>query len=648
MKMLTLVTLGLYGFISSGIFAQSPISISTIEELQQIGQDVAYPLGGDYVITQDINASATATWNDGRGFSPIGGGGLLQPVQFTGSLDGQGHSISGLVIYLTDAPVAFTGLFAAIGATGRVENLGLTNCQITGQIGVGALAARNGGFISGCHMSGTVHGTDQIYMGGRVGGLVGENLDTGVITNSYTSGTVHSEGDEGGIGGLVGVNSGAIDGCHSEAVIIAAAQAGGLVGIHKISGATPPTGEPGTPGTLTNSYATGAVTGESVLGGLVGQNGINDAPAQPVIADCHATGSVSEREGYLAGEIGGLVGNNKGRLLRCYAEGSVSGDWALGGLVGRNNSTDNLLQCYATGNIAGNSSAGGLVGVSLSGNITQCFALGNVTVSNTIAGGFAGELSYGAISDCFSTGTVTAESTLAGFATVSDGVTLQQCYAAGPVHETVSDPHSFGAGGFLIGVDTIVTACFWDMEASGVSYSTAGEGMTTVAMMQKSTYTDAGWDMQAVWGIDNSAAYPCLRWASPECGLESNLAVTLEGGTVITRESGDKYTFKALVSDALGTVAYQWYFDDGDKSVLPIEGPNGPEFHIPYISEADAGWYSCAVTDDTGTVTSAPVRLVVVDQLPLFNAAAQLALLALLLGLGVSLLHRSAAGHRIS
>lgn len=641
MYLQTLIVLGLCILVAPGSVAQSSIAISTIEELQQIGRDAAYPLDGAYVITQDINASTTSTWNDGRGFSPIGATGTLQPVQFTGSLDGQGHSVNSLVIYQTDAPTTFTGLFADIGPTGRVENLGLTDCQITGQIGVGAIAARNGGVISDCHVSGYIHGTDQLYMGGSVGGLVGINLDTGIITNSYTSGTVHSTGDEGGVGGLVGVNSGSIDGCHSEAVIEAAAQGGGLVGLHKISGNSAPTGEPGMPGTLTNSYATGPVTGENILGGLAGQNGTSGSIVQPIIINCHATGPTSEREGYLASEIGGLVGNNKGYISLCYAEGSVSGYSAIGGLVGRNDSGEDLFQCYASGNITGVSGSGGFVGISQSGNIIQCFALGNITLSNNIAGGFAGELSYGLVSDCFATGAVTAEASLAGFATVVEGITIQRCYAAGSVEETISDPQSLGPGGFLVGSGATVTSCFWDMDTSGVTFSTAGEGLATTAMIQQSTFTDAGWDMQTVWGIDNGVAYPCLRWSSSQCGLERILTVVLEGGTMITRESGDNYTFKAVVSDASGTITYQWYFDGGAKSTLLIEGANGPEYHIDYINETDAGWYSCSVTDDVGTATSTSVRLMVVDQLPLFNATFLLVVLTLLLGLGISRVRRS-------
>ena len=51
-------------------FADMPIAIDSIEALQRIGQDPAYPLNGAYVLTGDIDASETVNWNDGAGFLP--------------------------------------------------------------------------------------------------------------------------------------------------------------------------------------------------------------------------------------------------------------------------------------------------------------------------------------------------------------------------------------------------------------------------------------------------------------------------------------------------------------------------------------------------------------------------------------------------
>lgn len=59
--------------------AQAQTSISTCSELQNISGD----LSGSYVLAADINCA-------GFPFSPIAG--------FTGTLDGQGHTVSNLTV----------------------------------------------------------------------------------------------------------------------------------------------------------------------------------------------------------------------------------------------------------------------------------------------------------------------------------------------------------------------------------------------------------------------------------------------------------------------------------------------------------------------------------------------------------------------
>ena len=61
-----------------------PIKIGTAEELEKIGNDSSYPLNGNYILTADIDleGSVENLWH------PIG--------KFTGTFDGNGHTISGL------------------------------------------------------------------------------------------------------------------------------------------------------------------------------------------------------------------------------------------------------------------------------------------------------------------------------------------------------------------------------------------------------------------------------------------------------------------------------------------------------------------------------------------------------------------------
>ena len=99
-----------------GTPALAVIEINDIEELQKIGNDSGYPLDGDYILGNDIDASATVSWNGGKGFKPIApdtdsGSEFYQGTYFTGTFDGKGYTINILYIYRPDEE--FVGLFGA-------------------------------------------------------------------------------------------------------------------------------------------------------------------------------------------------------------------------------------------------------------------------------------------------------------------------------------------------------------------------------------------------------------------------------------------------------------------------------------------------------------------------------------------------------
>jgi hypothetical protein len=78
-------------------------------------------------------------------------------------------------------------------------------------------------------------------------------------------------------------------------------------------------------GAISNSYATGRVTGGAIIGGLIGTND------RGTISNSYATGSVTGGD-----DVGGLIGtNDSGTITNSYATGSVTGygDWS-GGLLG--------------------------------------------------------------------------------------------------------------------------------------------------------------------------------------------------------------------------------------------------------------------------------------------------------------------------
>lgn len=152
--------------------------ISNAEELNSL-QRVAEKLAEDltdrdalsynYALKNDIDASSLVDAEGKSTYNTIGRG----DTAFTGTFDGNGHTIVGLQ--------ANGGLFGKLANGAVVKNVNISSSVFTGNEGdsVGAVAAENnGGTISGISGYGnTVKGS-----GGYIGGLVGKNY--GGISNS--------------------------------------------------------------------------------------------------------------------------------------------------------------------------------------------------------------------------------------------------------------------------------------------------------------------------------------------------------------------------------------------------------------------------------------------------------------------------------
>ena len=199
-----------------------------------------------------------ATWtvanyddSSDTGWQPIGRG---FPDVFAARFDGNGYTISNLMINRSGSDDI--GLFGETTSS-RIANLGLLDVDIIGQDFVGGLVGENFSRITNSYVTGEVRGSSV------VGGLVGKN-EGNLITNSYATASVTGTGNN--VGGLVGRNvgtafimnsyaTGRVEGSDSSSNV------GGLVGMNESLGS------------ITNSYATGEVTGSgATVGGLVGNN----------------------------------------------------------------------------------------------------------------------------------------------------------------------------------------------------------------------------------------------------------------------------------------------------------------------------------------------------------------------------------------
>jgi hypothetical protein len=307
-------------------------------------------LSGNFALGGNIDASATGNPADphyfgAAGFTPIGSS---NSSSFTGTFDGLGHTISNLFINLPTT--SYVGMFGFVNTGGVIINVGVVNGNVTGGTsqnqaaagilvgasygrvtnsytsgtltdaynwGTGGLVGDNGGTIDGSHSSSNVSGV------GSLGGLVGSN--NGSISSSFATGPV--TGQDRYIGGLVGTSAGSVNTSYATGSVSGAGYVGGLVGANE-------------GGSVNNSYATGSVNCVSTctsanrfMGGLVGfvqDQNVNGTPIPGTVSNSHATGTVTG-----GSYAGGLVGaDDLGPIVNSYSTGSVVGIAEVGGLLG--------------------------------------------------------------------------------------------------------------------------------------------------------------------------------------------------------------------------------------------------------------------------------------------------------------------------
>ncbi len=193
---------------SSYMAVPNKIEISSFEELQKIGNDIAYPLTANYELIKDIDAS-------GSNFKPIGDG----VHAFSGMFDGKNHTISNLTI---DEPNRdFTDMFGYTEYA-RVMNLTLKNAKVTGSWNVGALAGEtdNSVVTNVVSLNGDVLGTS--FVGGLIGLARSSNLNV--------VGTMGSVRGNDIVGGLIGGSASVVQDAFSVNVVKGYESVGGSHG----------------------------------------------------------------------------------------------------------------------------------------------------------------------------------------------------------------------------------------------------------------------------------------------------------------------------------------------------------------------------------------------------------------------------------
>ena len=210
------------------------IEISTAEELAAVNEN----LSGNYILTADIDLEGEE-WTPLGAFVPASMEGEEAEIPgeeyaFTGTFDGNGHTINNLVV---NQPEAYTlGLFGCI-ANADVGNFTVENASADGIMMVSDVVGHS--FCSLVHDINLIEGTVNAHVSeemeeaaeGMYGGIVGAGLGSQIVNCSASAAIILPDGlaNAGIIGG--GLQGTSVIGCSATGTVTAGDNCYGLGGI---------------------------------------------------------------------------------------------------------------------------------------------------------------------------------------------------------------------------------------------------------------------------------------------------------------------------------------------------------------------------------------------------------------------------------
>lgn len=282
----------------------NPYPIASVDDLKAMGSKLEEGTMTYFQLDGDINMEGVSGWE------------AINPLGFPFNLDGKGHTISNYA--------GTTSLFGMV--VGKIENLNVTNAQITNVSGpIGILGAYGGTQDDAVEVS-------RVNVSGK-------------LTNTVAHGT----------GGLFGVIVNAtINICSADVVISSTKYDSG--GIYGYDNTQAPKRS-----VISNCWTSGDITGNRMVGGIAGNAANNAAYSEVVIKNCYSTARVHAQFKY-----GGIVGDAaqgqktgegldiKNHIEKCIAwneaiYSDVADDavhYSAGAVVGFTSIKNYLVDCY--------------------------------------------------------------------------------------------------------------------------------------------------------------------------------------------------------------------------------------------------------------------------------------------------------------
>ncbi len=292
-------------FASGAGTPEDPYVIETKEQLALVASYLGshFELGADIEFTESDFAADGAFYNGGKGWEPLGSS---VNNAFTGSFNGNGYSISGIVINASESSESYFGIFGV--NKGTIKNFSVEDISIDVSGGgttvfAGAVAGENNKTVENISASGNIEISEDSSASGAssylyIGGITGMTAEGSAVTNAENSVGVVVSSVKSNIyaGGISGYVIGTVDSCRNAGSVTASnavsyqIYAGGIAGLND--------------GTVKNVYNTAQVSAKSTVSSFI--------------------------------YAGGIIGSNRNYTELCYNAGNVLSNRFAGALAGRN------------------------------------------------------------------------------------------------------------------------------------------------------------------------------------------------------------------------------------------------------------------------------------------------------------------------
>ena len=187
---------------------------------------------------------------------------------------------------------------------------------------------------------------------------------TGRVKDLTVSGSVKVTGSAENVGGVVGTNYGILENCSFEGIVTGNTNVGGIVGENRADGI------------VLTCYDKGTIVGTNEVGGICGMN-------RGILQNCENEGKINDEDlkttldlngidiGTLnltqnvvtRNDAGGIAGRSSGTVAGCTNKGEIGYahiGYNVGGVIGRQSGT--VINCKNMGHVMGRKDVGGIIG----------------------------------------------------------------------------------------------------------------------------------------------------------------------------------------------------------------------------------------------------------------------------------------------